>query len=85
MEQTHSSGGTMRRPTGCSKRQPSERGKGYGQFILEQAVAEAEKQGAKSILIHAQTQAAPFYERLGFQTSGDIFMEADIPHVLMKK
>ncbi len=63
----------------------TERGKGYGQFILEQAVAEAEKQGAKSILIHAQTLAAPFYERFGFQTSGDIFMEADIPHVLMKK
>ena len=62
-----------------------ERGQGYGKFIMEQTVLEAQRQGATSLLIHAQTQAAPFYEKLGFTPSGDIFMEADMPHILMKK
>lgn len=62
-----------------------ERGQGFGKYIMEQAALEAQRQGATSLLIHAQTQVVPFYEALGYETFGNIFMEADIPHICMKK
>lgn len=62
-----------------------ERGKGYGKYIMEQVLLEAKRQGATSLLIHAQTQAAPFYESIGFSPVGSIFTEADMPHIQMKK
>ena len=34
--------------------------------------------------LHAQTHAVPFYERFGFHIVGDIFEEANIPHILME-
>ena len=37
----------------------------------------------KPVYVHAQTHAAPFYEKAGFIKSSDIFMEANIPHCKM--
>lgn len=62
-----------------------ERGQGFGKYIMEQTIAEAERLGAKTLLLHAQMQAVMFYEKFGFAPCGDIFKEADIPHVLMVK
>lgn len=61
-----------------------ERGKGLAKYIMAQIVAYAEKSGAHALRLHAQTQATPFYEKLGFHTVGDIFIEAEIPHILME-
>ena len=35
------------------------------------------------IALEAQTQALPFYEKLGFEKTGEEFMDAGIPHYLM--
>ncbi|MBB6446892.1 putative GNAT family N-acyltransferase [Bacillus benzoevorans] len=32
-----------------------------------------------------QTQAEGFYEKLGYRTASDVFMDAGIPHILMVK
>ena len=61
-----------------------ERGQGLGTRLLHSIVAEAKRQGAQLLRLHAQTQAVPFYEKCGFQTVGDVFTEADIPHILME-
>ena len=37
------------------------------------------------IFLHAQLQALPFYEQQGYQSQGELFNEADIPHILMEK
>ena len=63
----------------------TERGQGHGRYILMQAIAEAERQGAKTLMLHAQTQVVPFYDKFGFETSGDVFAEAGIPHICMIK
>ena len=63
----------------------TERGIGFGKYILEQTILEAERQGAQTILLHAQTHAVAFYESFGFKQVGDVFMEADIPHVCMRR
>lgn len=59
------------------------RGKGYGAYIVEKCMERLEEQGYESILIHAQTHAIPFYEKLGFKPFGEEFMEDGIPHIKM--
>lgn len=61
------------------------RGEGFGIYMMEQAESFARRQGATSLLIHAQAQTAPFYEKLGFRIAGDIFLEAGVPHIQMIK
>ena len=61
-----------------------ERNKGYGKYLLERIAADARSKSAHTLRLHAQTQAVPFYEHLGFTTVGDIFIEAEIPHVTME-
>jgi len=61
-----------------------ERNKGYGKYLLERIAADARSKGAHTLRLHAQTQAVPFYEHLGFTTVGEIFIEAEIPHVTME-
>lgn len=60
------------------------RRKGLGSCLMMHVIAEARRQGANILRLHAQTQAVPFYERFGFQPVGDIFAEANIPHLCME-
>ncbi len=39
---------------------------------------------SKTIYLHAQERVMPFYAKLGFQKCGERFIEANIPHFLMK-
>lgn len=61
------------------------RGQGFGARLMASLLAEAKRQGARTIRLHAQTHAVPFYERFGFHPVGEPFLEADIPHVLMEQ
>lgn len=61
-----------------------ERGKGFGRHLLSAIINHARSQGATLLRLHAQTQAVPFYEHLGFTTLGDIFFEAELPHIMMQ-
>lgn len=56
------------------------RGKGVGKQILRKLVELAASQGAREIILHSQVSAIPFYEKLGFQTQGNVYDEAGIPH-----
>lgn len=60
------------------------RGKGLGRDLMIGLMDKAWEVGAAKISIHAQEQVIGFYEELGFVKKGDIFMEADIPHVEME-
>jgi len=60
------------------------RGRGIGTLILRQLLHEAYHRGIREPYLHAQVQAVPFYERLGFRIEGDVFDEAGIFHVRMK-
>lgn len=35
------------------------------------------------LVVHAQAYIQPFYQKLGFKTVGDVFTEANIPHIKM--
>jgi predicted GNAT family N-acyltransferase len=63
---------------------PEFRNKEVGSYILKQVledVLSAHKD--KTIYLHAQLRAVPFYERHGFQKVGDQFSECDILHYKM--
>ena len=60
------------------------RHQGFGARLMHTLLTEARRQGAKTLRLHAQTHAVPFYERFGFQSVGEPFLEANIPHQLMQ-
>jgi predicted GNAT family N-acyltransferase len=60
------------------------RGKGVGAALLHALIRLGRANGHESALLNAQTYAAGFYRRYGFESSGPEFMEAGIPHVLMQ-
>lgn len=61
------------------------RQKGAGKLIVEKLEDVATAQGVSKLKLNAQTHAIPFYERLGYETVSDVFMDAGIPHVTMIK
>jgi predicted GNAT family N-acyltransferase len=59
------------------------RGRGIGALILRRLLEAARNRGIREPFLHAQLQAVPFYEKLGFSSQGDVFDEAGILHVRM--
>lgn len=56
------------------------RQKGVGARLVETMVGCAREAGLASVDLDSQGHAVGFYERLGFEARGDVFMEAGIPH-----
>lgn len=56
------------------------RNQGVGKLILKKLIDLAKSQKVKSIVLHSQVAAIPFYEKLGFQAQGSAYEEAGIPH-----
>ncbi|MBX9774212.1 MAG: GNAT family N-acetyltransferase [Xanthobacteraceae bacterium] len=58
---------------------------GIGARLMERAHEVARSIRVKEITLHAQLTAREFYARLGYREEGDIFEEAGIAHVSMRK
>ena len=56
------------------------RKQGLGRQIMEKLLELAQSKGLASLFLHAQVNAIPFYEKLGFQAVGPTYDEAGIPH-----
>ncbi|MCX7143745.1 MAG: GNAT family N-acetyltransferase [Proteobacteria bacterium] len=61
------------------------RGKGVGALLLQTLVEKARQRRHTSVRLNAQSYAAGFYRRYGFEVIGPEFMEAEIPHVAMQR
>ena len=64
---------------------PHERGCGVGRAMLNALVEYARTHGMAEVYVHAQMHATPFYEQHGFQKKGQVFLEAGIRHIHMRK
>lgn len=64
---------------------PEYRGKGYGRTLVKEVVEDARLAGFDDCVLHAQQHLEPFYRSFGFETVGDPFEEAAIPHIKMAK
>jgi predicted GNAT family N-acyltransferase len=62
---------------------PEYRGKGLGEALVKHVLIEVLTEN-KPIYLHAQERVVGFYEKLGFEIYGSVFIEADIRHFLMK-
>ncbi len=60
-------------------------GCGIGSEIVGWAEDFARHQGYSLIRMNARKYAIPFYEKLGYSTYGDEFLEVGIPHLAMQK
>jgi GNAT superfamily N-acetyltransferase len=60
-------------------------GKGIGRALMNFAENIARDLGYKKLTMHARKTAIGFYEKLGYRTSGEEFLEVTIPHYIMEK
>ena len=61
------------------------RGAGIGRSLLDLLVASARSDGLPAVELHAQLHARGFYERAGFTPCGEIYLEAGIEHLGMRR
>ena len=57
------------------------RKQGLGRVIMEAAEAFAKEQNYKKLYLGAQLTALPFYQSLAYETEGEEFLDADMPHI----
>lgn len=63
----------------------SHRNSGAGKIIMEKIEQFAKENKYTDLKLNAQTQAIPFYRKLGYEVISEEFMDAGIPHRTMKK
>ena len=61
------------------------RGTGIGRALLDLLVARAAERGLPAVELHAQLHARGFYERAGFVPFGEVYLEAGIEHLGMRR
>jgi len=61
------------------------RGKGVGKMIMQCLIYEAINMQFQEVWLSSQYHAKGFYEKLEFIEIGDIYQEANIDHIKMKK
>ncbi|MDP1898268.1 MAG: GNAT family N-acetyltransferase [Sulfurimicrobium sp.] len=59
------------------------RHQGIGTEMMHQALAYCHALHLESVALDSQTYITPFYQKLGFKITGDVFMDAGIPHIHM--
>jgi predicted GNAT family N-acyltransferase len=61
------------------------RGRGHGAAVLGELHRQAVLLGATEVELHAQVSARAFYERVGYAAVGDVYEEAGMSHITMRR
>jgi predicted GNAT family N-acyltransferase len=61
------------------------RGRGVGTLLLRSLMQAARAAGHTGVVLSAQTHAVSFYRREGFVQEGEVYDEAGIPHLTMRR
>jgi predicted GNAT family N-acyltransferase len=64
---------------------PSVRGRGHGAAVLAELHRQAVLRGVTEVELHAQLAARGFYERAGYTPVGEVYEEAGIAHITMRR
>ncbi len=60
------------------------RGQGIALQLMQAAIAHCQQRQIKTVIVNAQAYIKSLYQKLGFVQEGEIFAEANIPHVKMQ-
>ncbi len=60
------------------------RGKNIGSIMLKEAEIYVQKEGGKTLILHAQCRAVDFYKKSGFIEFGNVEDDEGCPHIWMK-
>ena len=60
-------------------------GSSFGGVVLQALLDKASSRGDSEVELHAQTSAEGFYAKFGFMPVGEIYAEAGIEHITMRK
>ena len=63
----------------------SVRGTGVGAAVLAQLEQQARDRGYPAVDLHAQVHAVGFYDKAGYTPYGEVYVEAGIEHLSMRK
>jgi predicted GNAT family N-acyltransferase len=58
---------------------------GIATAMMQTALKILQQRHISNISLDSQQEVIPFYQKLGFQTIGSVFMDAGIPHIKMRK
>lgn len=58
---------------------------GVGAALMFALEGEAARAGRSTLILSSQVTAVPFYERIGYEPYGELFVDAGIDHRMMKK
>jgi predicted GNAT family N-acyltransferase len=61
------------------------RGQGVGAALLTALVSKSRELGHKEVVLSAQVHARKFYAAHGFVAEGDIYLDAGIEHITMRR
>jgi len=61
------------------------RGAGVGALLMERVIAWCHLQGHREAMLDAQCRVEAFYARLGFVSEGEVFLDAGIDHIRMRR
>ena len=61
------------------------RGRGVGSALLSELLRWAAEQGMTEVALNAQTHALGFYQQHGFSAEGEVFLDAGIDHMRMRR
>ena len=64
---------------------PKARRKGIGMQLTQKALSFAQEHHYQNAILNSQLYIKSLYEKLGFTQVGEVFEEAGIPHVKMRK
>ncbi len=65
--------------------EPAFRRRGLGASLVVAGEAELRRRQATLVMLAARAPAIPFYEKLGYMTKGERYIELTIPHIRMEK
>ena len=60
------------------------RNQGVGAAVLNALLTEAKKSNYQRVYLGSQMHAVAFYQKFGFNTCGDVFMDAGLEHIKME-
>lgn len=64
---------------------PNYRGQHYGEKLIDEVERFAKEQEFATIELSAQLTSEGFYKKLGYQSYGEVFLDANIDHIHMRK